>query len=74
MGIDETTTGALRGAGDTRWPLYGKLVGLYLFALPIAYFGTYYSIGIIMIYIAFVAETFIPASISFYRFRTDKWI
>jgi len=74
MGIDETTTGALRGAGDTSWPLYGKLVGLYLVALPIAYVGTYSSQGIVMIYIAFVAETFVPACVSFYRFRTDRWI
>ena len=74
MGIDETTTGTLRGAGDTGWPLYGKLVGLYVIALPIAFAGPYFSLGIVMIYLAFVAETFVPACISFYRFRTDKWI
>jgi len=74
MGIDETTTGALRGAGDTRWPLYGKLVGLYLIALPIAYVGTCFSLDISMVYIAFVAETLVPACISFYRFSTDKWM
>jgi putative MATE family efflux protein len=34
--ISRTMRGGLRGAGDTRWPLYGTLAGSYLFKLPIA--------------------------------------
>ncbi|MFB6093353.1 MAG: MATE family efflux transporter [Halanaeroarchaeum sp.] len=31
-----TMRGALRGAGDTRWPLYGSLLATYVVRLPIA--------------------------------------
>lgn len=34
--ISRTMRGGLRGAGDTRWPLYGTLIGSYLLKLPIA--------------------------------------
>ena len=35
-GTQSTTAGALRGAGDTRFPLLANLVGHYLVGLPIA--------------------------------------
>ena len=31
-----TMRGSLRGAGDTRWPLYGTFVGSYLYRIPVA--------------------------------------
>lgn len=74
MGIDNTVTGTLRGASDTRWPFYGKFVGLYFVALPVAYLGIVTPLGLIAVYIAFIAEMFVPAVVSFYRFWTGKWI
>lgn len=34
--ISRTMRGSLRGAGDTRWPLYGTFVGSYLYRIPVA--------------------------------------
>jgi putative MATE family efflux protein len=34
--ISRTMRGSLRGAGDTRWPLYGTILGGYCFRLPVA--------------------------------------
>ena len=34
--VSRTMRGSLRGAGDTRWPLYGTLLGSYFFRLPVA--------------------------------------
>lgn len=73
LGVDGAATGALRSAGDTRWPLYGKFVGLYVVALPIAYLGIITPLGLIAVYVAFISEAVIPAVVSFYRLRTGKW-
>jgi putative MATE family efflux protein len=34
--ISRTMRGSLRGAGDTRWPLYGTILGAYGFRIPVA--------------------------------------
>ncbi len=34
--VSRTMRGSLRGAGDTRWPLYGTILGGYCFRLPVA--------------------------------------
>jgi Na+-driven multidrug efflux pump len=34
--LSRTMRGSLRGAGDTRWPLYGTVAGTYLVRLPLA--------------------------------------
>lgn len=74
MGIDGVATGVLRGAGDTRWPLYGKFTGLYILALPIAYLGTITPLGITAVYVALVVETFVPSVVSLFRFWSRRWI
>jgi MATE family multidrug resistance protein len=38
-GLQVVTTGALRGLGDTRMPMFANLVGHWLIALPIAAFA-----------------------------------
>lgn len=74
LGVDSVATGTLRGAGDTRWPFYGKFAGLYLFALPIAYLGVITPLGIYGVYLAFIAETLVPAAVSYFRFWRGDWI
>jgi len=73
LGLDGATTGALRGAGDTRVPFYASLVGLYVFALPVAYLGTLTPLGIWGLYLALIVETAVPASITLWRFRSGRW-
>jgi len=34
--VSRTMRGSLRGAGDTRWPLYGTILGSYVVRLPLA--------------------------------------
>lgn len=73
LGIDKTATGVLRGAGDTRWPFYAALVGLYVFTVPVAYLGVVTPLGTSALYLALVLETFVPAAITSYRYRGGKW-
>lgn len=72
-GIDNSMTGVLKGAGDNRWPLYAKFTGMYVFMIPLIYLGTITSLGIVGVYLAIIAETFVPAAITGYRFSSDKW-
>ena len=71
--LDATLTGALRGAGDTNWPFYGTLFGLYICTVPLAYLGTITWLGIAALYLALIVETLIPGLINWYRFRTGAW-
>lgn len=72
-GVNRSTVGPLRTSGDTRWPLYGQLLGLYAFAVPLAYIGAETSLGITALYLALIAETAVPGAVTFYRFRSGKW-
>lgn len=73
LGVDSTASGIISAAGDTRWPFYARLLGLYVFMIPIAYLGVSTSLGIVALYIAITAETVVPAVITYYRFTTDEW-
>jgi len=73
LGIDASATGALRGAGDTRWPLLASLLGRYAFGLPLAALGTVTALGVGGLYLALVVETLVPAAITSWRFSTNRW-
>lgn len=72
-GIVGSAEGALNAAGDTRWPFYGQLLGMFGGAIPLAYLGATTSLGLYGLYLAFVAETAIPALITYYRFTSGRW-
>ncbi len=72
-GVTNGSMGPLRASGDTRWPLYGQIIGLFAFALPVAYLGAVTPLGIAGLYIAILLETGIPAAVTYYRFRSGKW-
>jgi len=67
------TAGPLDASGDTRWPFYSQIVGMFGAAIPIAYLGATTSLGLVGLYLSFLAETTIPAVINYYRFSTGKW-
>ena len=98
QGVSGGAAGPLNAAGDTRWPFYSQAVGMFGFAIPIAYAGArpiripevgigaidalplvgvelidLTVLGVAALYVSFVAETSIPASINYYRFSTGKW-
>jgi len=96
-GISSGAAGPLNAAGDTRWPFYSQSLGMFGFAIPLAYLGangleipttvmvpllevaiptpglSIPAIGLWGLYLAFVAETTVPAAINYYRFTTGKW-
>jgi putative MATE family efflux protein len=65
--------GPLDASGDTRWPFVSQFVGMFCCSIPLAYLGATTSLGIAGLYLAFVAETAVPAALNYYRFRTNAW-
>lgn len=66
--------GPLRASGDTQWPFYGQIAGLFGFALPAAYLGATTGLGLWGLYASLVLETGVPAAVIYYRFRSRQWM
>jgi putative MATE family efflux protein len=87
--ISRTMRGGLRGAGDTRWPLYGTFLGTYLVRLPIAVlavpagtvlfavagfsFAPGVGLGLTAIFASILGDMYVRALVNVYRFWTGKW-
>ncbi|WP_079977584.1 MATE family efflux transporter [Halococcus sediminicola] len=72
-GVSGAAAGPLDASGDTNWTFYSQLLGLFGVAIPIAYVGATTSLGLYGLYLAFLAETTIPAVLNYYRFSSEKW-
>jgi Na+-driven multidrug efflux pump len=73
QGVKSAAAGPLDASGDTRWPFYSQAIGMFGFAIPLAYLGATTWLGLTGLYLSFVAEAFVPAAINYYRFSTGKW-
>ncbi|WP_323191312.1 MATE family efflux transporter [Halostella sp. PRR32] len=87
--VSRTMRGGLRGAGDTRWPLYGTVAGTYLFKLPIATlalpagvaavsvagvtFDPGLDLGLVAVYAAILADMYVRAAVNTLRFWSGAW-
>jgi len=72
-GVSGAATGPLRASGDTRWPFYANLLGLYGFAIPLAAVGAWTPLALWAIYASILAETAVPAAVNYHRFSTGEW-
>ena len=64
--------GALRGAGDTRWPLLIKLVSPWFIRLPLA-FMLIPSFGLTGAWIAMSIDLAVQGVLAWWRFRGNRW-
>ena len=85
--VARTMRGALRGAGDTSWPLYGKILGLAVrlaitaLALPVGFAVSLgfvsiqpgLGVGVLAIYVAVVVDFYIQAAVNVARFVSGEW-
>lgn len=66
--------GALRGAGDTKWPLYSTIIGVWGFRVLLSYlFVQVLGYGLVGAWVAMAVDQFARSSIILYRFRSNKW-
>ena len=86
--ISRTMRGSLRGAGDTRWILYGTVLGSWVvritvavLALPTAYTVTVAGVaitpgmglGMAAIYLAILGDYYTKAAVNTGRFWSGRW-
>jgi putative MATE family efflux protein len=87
--VSRTMRGGLRGAGDTKWPLYGTFVGTYFYKLPVAFlalpagvsvvslgnwsFEPGVGLGLVAVYAAILGDMYLRAGVNTFRFWTGAW-
>jgi putative MATE family efflux protein len=74
MATDFTLGGALRGAGDTRFPLVSVLIGFYLCRLGMAYLVTFMlGLDVVWLWLAMIGDYFARSVLKAWRFRSGAW-
>jgi len=74
MAIDFTIGGALRGAGDTRFPLVAVFVAFYGCRLGFAYLVTFWlHLGVFWLWFALVGDYIARSALKGWRFRSGRW-
>lgn len=70
----QVLAGALRGAGDTRFPMWVTTAGIWLIRLPLAYlFGPVMRLSLAMIYVSNIVDGTVRAILVYMRFRRGHW-
>ena len=74
MAASMVLAGALRGAGDTRFPMVATFLGIWLVRLPLGYFfGPFLGWGLSGIYISNVLDAMARAGACVVRYRGGRW-
>jgi Na+-driven multidrug efflux pump len=73
QGVSGGAAGPLDAAGDTRWPFLSQAVGMFGCSIPLTFLGATTPLGIYGLYLAFLAETSVPAALNYHRFRSGTW-
>jgi Na+-driven multidrug efflux pump len=73
MALEFTLGGALRGAGDTRFPLLTTMTGLVLVRASLAGAFALAGLSVEWIFAALIADYIVKASLLAWRFRSGRW-
>jgi putative MATE family efflux protein len=73
MGVSLIVSGSLRGAGDTRWPLYIKIISTWCVRLPLVLLFGWLGFGLTGIWMAMGTDFFVQALLALRRFRSGRW-
>ena len=74
MAVEFSLGGALRGAGDTRFPLYAILIGLFVFRLGAALFVARRGAGgVAAVWLCLLADYAVKALLLSLRFASGRW-
>lgn len=73
MAIEFALGGALRGAGDTRFPLVATFLGLIGVRCGLAALATYLQLPVFWVYAALVGDYLLKGGMLVWRFRSGRW-
>lgn len=73
MAIEFSIAGALRGAGDTRWPLISVMSGFIGVRLTLATFFAWQGLPVEWVYAALIGDYIVKTLILTTRFRRGHW-
>ncbi len=73
QGVSGAAIGPLDASGDTRVPFASQFLGMFGGSIPLAYVGSVTVLSHWGLYLAFIAETTIPAAINYWRFSSGRW-
>jgi putative MATE family efflux protein len=73
LAVDFAIGGALRGAGDTRFPLVATFLGLIGMRCGLAALATFLKLPVFWVYAALVGDYLLKASLLIWRFRSGRW-
>ena len=73
LAINFVMSGGLRGAGDTRWPLYTKIISTWGVRLPAVLLLLQLGLGLTGVWIAMSADFAVQALLALWRFRSGQW-
>lgn len=73
MAVNFILSGALRGAGDTRWPLYSKLISTWGIRLPLTPLFLWFGWGLTGVWVAMTCDLLTQAFLAWWRFQKGTW-
>ncbi len=73
--IGSVVGGVLRGAGDTKWPFYISLAGMWLLRVPVAFvLINFFAWGLEAVWVGMALDLILRGLISLWRFKKRSWV
>ena len=73
LAVEFAIGGALRGAGDTRFPLIATILGLLVMRCGLAAIAAYFGLSVIWVYAALIGDYVLKGAMLIWRFRQGRW-
>ena len=73
LAVEFAIGGALRGAGDTRFPLIATFLGLIAMRCGLAALATWMQLPVFWVYAALVGDYLLKGALLIWRFRSGRW-
>jgi Na+-driven multidrug efflux pump len=73
LAVEFAIGGALRGAGDTRFPLVATIIGLLVMRCGLAGIATYLGLPVVYVYAALIGDYLVKGAMLIWRFHRGRW-